>query len=100
LPQVVKSAARDEEGCRGSAALHGRREGAKRRTGAGQSTNGDREGRRTRYGKNIVGVVLGCNNFEVIDLGVMVPADKILQAARDHDCRYDWPERTYHAFAR
>jgi len=34
-------------------------------------------------GKNIVGVVLGCNNYEVIDLGVMVPADKILQAAVD-----------------
>ena len=32
-------------------------------------------------GKNIVGVVLGCNNYEVIDLGVMVPADKILDAA-------------------
>ncbi len=36
-------------------------------------------------GKNIVGVVLGCNNYEVIDLGVMVPADKILQTAREHD---------------
>ncbi|MDX1618651.1 MAG: vitamin B12 dependent-methionine synthase activation domain-containing protein, partial [Balneolaceae bacterium] len=34
-------------------------------------------------GKNIVGVVLRCNNFEVIDLGVMVPADKILKEARD-----------------
>ena len=34
-------------------------------------------------GKNIVGVVLGCNNYEVIDLGVMVPTAKILQAARD-----------------
>ncbi|HEY2549974.1 MAG TPA: methionine synthase [Streptosporangiaceae bacterium] len=32
-------------------------------------------------GKNIVGVVLGCNNYEVIDLGVMVPADKILDTA-------------------
>jgi 5-methyltetrahydrofolate--homocysteine methyltransferase len=32
-------------------------------------------------GKNIVGVVLGCNNYEVIDLGVMVPADRILDAA-------------------
>ena len=32
-------------------------------------------------GKNIVGVVLGCNGYEVIDLGVMVPADKILDAA-------------------
>lgn len=35
-------------------------------------------------GKNIVGVVLGCNNYEVIDLGVMVAAEKILQAAREH----------------
>src|SRR5262245_57986173 len=34
-------------------------------------------------GKNIVGVVLGCNNFEVIDLGVMVPCETILQRARD-----------------
>jgi 5-methyltetrahydrofolate--homocysteine methyltransferase len=34
-------------------------------------------------GKNIVGVVLQCNNFEVIDLGVMVPAQKILATARD-----------------
>ncbi len=34
-------------------------------------------------GKNIVGVVLQCNNFEIIDLGVMVPADKILKTARD-----------------
>src|SRR6185503_16900593 len=32
-------------------------------------------------GKNIVGVVLGCNNFEVIDLGVMVPCEKILATA-------------------
>ncbi|MDC5697478.1 methionine synthase [Intrasporangium calvum] len=36
-------------------------------------------------GKNIVGVVLQCNNYEVIDLGVMVPAQKILDAAREHD---------------
>lgn len=35
-------------------------------------------------GKNIVGVVLACNNYEVIDMGVMVPADKILAAARQH----------------
>ncbi|MEO1625316.1 MAG: vitamin B12 dependent-methionine synthase activation domain-containing protein, partial [Bacteroidota bacterium] len=36
-------------------------------------------------GKNIVGVVLGCNNFEIIDLGVMVACDKILKAAREHE---------------
>ena len=35
-------------------------------------------------GKNIVGVVLGCNGYDVIDLGVMVPAQKILDAAREH----------------
>jgi 5-methyltetrahydrofolate--homocysteine methyltransferase len=34
-------------------------------------------------GKNIVGVVLGCNNYEVIDLGVMVPAEKILDTAAE-----------------
>ena len=36
-------------------------------------------------GKNIVGVVLQCNNYDVIDLGVMVPAQKILDAAKAHD---------------
>ncbi len=37
-------------------------------------------------GKNIVGVVLACNNYEVIDLGVMVPCEKILAAAREKNC--------------
>lgn len=36
-------------------------------------------------GKNIVGVVLSCNNYEVIDLGVMTPADKILNTAIEHN---------------
>ncbi len=36
-------------------------------------------------GKNIVGVVLGCNNYEIIDMGVMVPAKKILDAAIEHN---------------
>jgi len=36
-------------------------------------------------GKNIVGVVLGCNNYEVIDLGVMVPSEKILRTAREQN---------------
>ncbi|MFG6137065.1 methionine synthase [Halomonas sp. B23F22_10] len=36
-------------------------------------------------GKNIVGVVLQCNNYEVIDLGVMVPAEKILQTAKEEN---------------
>ncbi|MDQ4018318.1 MAG: dihydropteroate synthase, partial [Actinomycetota bacterium] len=37
-------------------------------------------------GKNIVGVVLGCNGYEVIDLGVMVPADRILETAEGEGC--------------
>ena len=37
-------------------------------------------------GKNIVGVVLQCNNFEVIDLGVMVPTEKILDVAKKENC--------------
>ncbi|MDQ3379732.1 MAG: methionine synthase [Actinomycetota bacterium] len=37
-------------------------------------------------GKNIVGVVLGCNGYEVIDLGVMVAADRILDTALEEDC--------------
>ena len=37
-------------------------------------------------GKNIVGVVLGCNNYEVIDLGVMVPADVLLDTAVEERC--------------
>jgi 5-methyltetrahydrofolate--homocysteine methyltransferase len=36
-------------------------------------------------GKNIVGVVLGCNDYEIIDLGVMVPCEKILQTARERE---------------
>ncbi|MFM8220595.1 MAG: B12-binding domain-containing protein, partial [Planctomycetaceae bacterium] len=35
-------------------------------------------------GKNIVGVVLQCNNYEIVDLGVMVPCEKILRSAREH----------------
>ncbi|MBA3412632.1 MAG: methionine synthase [Actinobacteria bacterium] len=39
-------------------------------------------------GKNIVGVVLGCNNYEVIDLGVMVPATQILDTAAQESCDF------------
>ncbi|KAG5511493.1 hypothetical protein GH5_06439 [Leishmania sp. Ghana 2012 LV757] len=62
-----------------------------------QSTNGKSTSRAKRVlmatvkgdvhdiGKNIVGVVLGCNSYEVIDLGVMVPCEKILAAAKEHE---------------
>ena len=64
--------------------------------GGGESTSQARRARTERsllatvkgdvhdIGKNIVGVVLGCNNYEVIDLGVMVPCEQILAAAREH----------------
>jgi 5-methyltetrahydrofolate--homocysteine methyltransferase len=64
--------------------------GAAQNSGAGKDTNGTIimatvKGDVHDIGKNIVGVVLQCNNFEVIDLGVMVPAQKILDAAKEHD---------------
>jgi hypothetical protein len=51
-------------------------------------------------GKNIVGVVLQCNNYEVIDLGVMVPAQKILDTAKSRRRRHHRPLRPDHAVAR
>ena len=45
-------------------------------------------------GKNIVGVVLQCNNYEVIDLGVMVPAEKILTTAREAERGHYWTLRS------
>ena len=48
-------------------------------------------------GKNIVGVVLQCNNFEVIDLGVMVPAERILKVAKEEKRRYHRPVRPDYA---
>ena len=48
-------------------------------------------------GKNIVGVVLQCNNYDVIDLGVMVPTQKILDAATEHERRHHRAVRPHHA---
>ena len=50
-------------------------------------------------GKNIVGVVLGCNGYDIIDLGVMVAADKILQAAKKK-CDIIGLKRIDHSFTR
>ena len=58
--------------------------GASERSNAGKILTATVKGDVHDIGKNIVGVVLGCNNYEVIDLGVMVSCDKILQAALDH----------------
>ena len=51
-------------------------------------------------GKNIVGVVLQCNGFEVIDLGVMVPWQTILESANDNNADMIGLVRPDHAVAR
>ncbi|MEN3339252.1 MAG: 5-methyltetrahydrofolate--homocysteine methyltransferase [Acidobacteriota bacterium] len=82
LPQVVKSARAMKKAV---AYLLPYMEERKRLTGAasaqGRVLMATVKGDVHDIGKNIVGVVLGCNNYEVIDLGVMVPAAKILDAA-------------------
>ena len=84
LPQVVKSARAMK---RAVAYLLPFMEEEKRRTGGtgsqGKVLMATVKGDVHDIGKNIVGVVLGCNNYEIIDLGVMVPAAKILEAARE-----------------
>src|SRR5580765_966289 len=85
LPQVVKSARVMKKAV---AYLMPFMEAEKQQSGA-SSSNGKIllatvKGDVHDIGKNIVGVVLGCNNYEVIDLGVMVPCEQILAAAREH----------------
>ena len=84
LPQVVKSARVMKQAV---AHLLPYIEAEKTRTGLGSkgkilmaTVKGDVHD----IGKNIVGVVLGCNGYDVIDLGVMVSCDNILKAAREH----------------
>ncbi|MDY0073147.1 MAG: methionine synthase, partial [Thauera sp.] len=84
LPQVVKSARVMKQAV---AHLIPYIEAEKLRTGAaskGRIVVATVKGDVHDIGKNIVGVVLGCNGYEVIDLGVMVPAAKILDSAREH----------------
>ena len=85
LPQVVKSARVMKKAV---AHLLPYIEAEKLRTGDAGKNNGKIvmatvKGDVHDIGKNIVGVVLACNNFEVIDLGVMVPAQKIIDTARE-----------------
>ncbi|MBP3985208.1 methionine synthase [Pseudoxanthomonas helianthi] len=84
LPQVVKSARVMKKAV---AYLLPYIEAEKQKTGDAGKSNGKIvmatvKGDVHDIGKNIVGVVLACNNFEVVDLGVMVPAQKILDTAR------------------
>ncbi|MDR3054015.1 MAG: methionine synthase [Zoogloeaceae bacterium] len=84
LPQVVKSARVMKQAV---AHLIPYIEAEKLRTGAaskGKIVIATVKGDVHDIGKNIVGVVLGCNGYEVVDLGVMVSCEKILNAAREH----------------
>ncbi|TRZ90991.1 MAG: methionine synthase [Rhodocyclaceae bacterium] len=84
LPQVVKSARVMKQAV---AHLIPWIEEEKKRTGStskGRIVIATVKGDVHDIGKNIVGVVLGCNGYDIIDLGVMVSADKILHAAREH----------------
>src|SRR5206468_12038020 len=84
LPQVVKSARAMK---RAVAYLEPFMEAEKAAGGAGRTQGkvvlATVKGDVHDIGKNIVGVVLGCNNYEVIDLGVMVSSERILQTARE-----------------
>jgi 5-methyltetrahydrofolate--homocysteine methyltransferase len=87
LPQVVKSARVMKKAV---AYLLPFMEAEKAKTGAsdrkarGKLVMATVKGDVHDIGKNIVGVVLGCNDYEVVDLGVMTPCEKILQTAREH----------------
>jgi 5-methyltetrahydrofolate--homocysteine methyltransferase len=84
LPQVVKSARVMKKAV---AYLTPYLEAEKKAAGGGQAAAkivmATVKGDVHDIGKNIVGVVLACNNYEIVDLGVMVPCDKILRTARD-----------------
>jgi 5-methyltetrahydrofolate--homocysteine methyltransferase len=86
LPQVVKSARVMKKAV---AYLVPFLEAEQQRTGgitkAGKVVLATVKGDVHDIGKNIVGVVLGCNGYEVVDLGVMVPAQKILETAREEE---------------
>ena len=103
LPQVVKSARVMKQAV---AYLMPFMEEEKRQHGAGEQSLAGRillatvKGDVHDIGKNIVGVVLQCNNYEVIDLGVMVPAAKILADGAREAGRHRRPLRPDHAVAR
>ena len=83
LPQVVKSARVMKKAVAYLLPFIEEEKGGKREA-AGIVIMATVKGDVHDIGKNIVGVVLGCNNYEVVDLGVMVPFDRIIQAAIDH----------------
>jgi 5-methyltetrahydrofolate--homocysteine methyltransferase len=84
LPQVVKSARVMKQSVAYLTPFMEAEKAGQVRQAAGKVLMATVKGDVHDIGKNIVGVVLQCNNYEVIDLGVMVPADRILDAALEH----------------
>ena len=84
LPQVVKSARVMKQAVAYLMPFMEAEKAGKPREQAGRILMATVKGDVHDIGKNIVGVVLQCNNYEVIDLGVMVPADRILDEAVEH----------------
>jgi 5-methyltetrahydrofolate--homocysteine methyltransferase len=84
LPQVVKSARVMKQSVAYLMPFMEAEKGGEERKAAGKILMATVKGDVHDIGKNIVGVVLQCNNYEVIDLGVMVPADRILDEALAH----------------
>ena len=85
LPQVVKSARVMKQAVAYLMPYMEAEKEGKPREHAGRILMATVKGDVHDIGKNIVGVVLQCNNYEVIDLGVMVPADRILDEAKAHE---------------
>jgi len=86
LPQVVKSARVMKQAVAWLEPFMEAEKTGKPRQQAGRILMATVKGDVHDIGKNIVGVVLQCNNYEVIDLGVMVPADRILDEAVANNC--------------
>ncbi|MCR5872915.1 methionine synthase [Phenylobacterium sp. J426] len=84
LPQVVKSARVMKQAVAYLMPFMEAEKEGKPREHAGRVLMATVKGDVHDIGKNIVGVVLQCNNYEVVDLGVMVPADRILDEAEKH----------------
>ncbi|WP_312120322.1 methionine synthase [Brevundimonas diminuta] len=84
LPQVVKSARVMKQAVAHLEPFMEAEKAGQERQVAGKILMATVKGDVHDIGKNIVGVVLQCNNYEVVDLGVMVPADRILDAAIEY----------------
>ena len=98
LPQVVKSARVMKKAVSKLAPYIEKESEGEEKKIAGKILLATVKGDVHDIGKNIVGVVLSCNNYEIIDLGVMVPADKIIDTAIHGESRHNRTERINYTF--